>query len=464
LIPVYVGMTNTLHGKISYPHLLRRYKESFIMKYVSLLIFVSCFALYTHSSLAAIEILESYHMAQKNDAAFNSARYEYEAAQTMPAQGLSYLLPSVEAHYMTGNYDTDSPTSGNYSSCSYGATLRQPVFNMARIFEYTQHKVRADLGKAKFTAAESDLIIRTATVYFDVLAARDKLEIVEAEKRAVAEQLEQAKRLFKAGAGTITDIHDALARYNTLLADEIEAKNNININVKAFKRVTGVEPKDLCPLKETIPFSAPSPDDLDGWIEIAKKNNPIIKYYYYNVDFYKQEHRKMTAQYFPNVDIVADHHTSDTIQYYRTEEVTYDSVMVQITLPLFQGGYTRAKTKEAAAKLEQAKADFDGVLSENAQKISEAFLGIKGNMALIQALEFAVQSAEISLQSNKMGLKAGIRTIVDILNAQRQLYHERMSLLKTKYDYIINFLKLKSEAGVLSEEDLAVISEWLQKT
>lgn len=411
-----------------------------------------------------MEILEAYHMAQKNDAAFNSARYEYQAAQTMPAQGLSYLLPSLEAHYTRGKYDTDSPISGDYSSLMYGLTLRQPVFNLGRVFEYTQHKVRADLGKAKFTAAESDLIMRTATVYFDVLAAWDKLEIVEAQKKAVGEQLEQAKKLFNAGVGTLTDVHDALARYNMLLSDEIEAKNNIDIKIKAFKRVVGAEPKEFSRLKETIPLLTPPPDDLDGWIQIAKKNNPIIKYYLYNIDFYKQEHRKMMAQYFPYVDIVADHHTSNTVLDFRTEETTYTSVMAQITLPLFQGGYTMAKTKEATAKLEQAKADLDRVLSENAQKISEAFLGIKGNMALIQALGLAVQSAEISLQSNKMGLKAGIRTIVDVLNAQKQLYDARMSLLKTKYDYIINILKLKSEAGVLSEEDVALISNWLQKT
>jgi outer membrane protein len=345
-----------------------------------------------------------------------------------------------------------------------GITLRQPLFNIPRIFEYTQHRVQADLGKAKFNAAESDLIIRTATVYFDLLAAWDKLEIVLAEKKAVAEQLEQAKRLLHAGAGTITDVHDALARYNALLSDEIEARNNININVKAFKRVTGVEPKDLCRLKETIPLFVPSPDDLEGWIQIAKENNPTIRYYNYNVNFYKQERRKMIAEYLPEVSFVADHHTSDTIEYYKTEEVTYTSVMAQITVPLFQGGYTRAKTKEATAKLEQAKADLNDVLTENAQKISEAFLGIKGNMAMIQALELAVQSAELSLQSTEMGLKAGIRTIVDVLDAQKQLYDEKMSLLKAKYEYIINFLTLKSEGGVLTEEDLVIINNWLQTT
>lgn len=434
------------------------------MKYVRLLLVASTLVLYTDFAWAAMGILEAYHMAQKNDAAFDSARYEYQAAQTMPAQGLSYLLPSVEAHYMTGKYDTDSPTSGDYSSSMRGVTLRQPLLSLPRIFEYTQHRVQADLGKAKFNAAESDLIIRTATVYFDLLAAWDQLEIVLAEKKAVAEQLEQAKRLFHAGAGTITDVHDALARYNGLLSDEIEARNNINVNVKAFKRVTGAEPKDLCRLKETIPLFVPSPDDLEGWIQIAKENNPTIRYYNYNVNYYKQERRKMISEHLPEVSFVADHHTSDTIEYYKTEEVTYTSVMAQITVPLFQGGYTRAKTKEATAKLEQAKADLNDVLTENAQKISEAFLGIKSNMAMIQALELAVESAELSLQSNEMGLKAGIRTIVDVLDAQKQLYDERMSLLKAKYEYIMNLLTLKSEGGVLTEEDLLTISDWLQTT
>ena len=417
------------------------------------------------SSLSAMDLMEAYTGAKKSDPLFGSYVYEHEAARTLSKQGRSSLLPKIQIVGSTSRYEFDTAPAAyqNYNGYSSGINLRQPIFNLPKFYEYRQYNIRETIGDLKFASAEQDLILRVAEAYFNGMAARQLLELIDTEKKAVSEQLEQAKRMFRAGVATITDVHDAEARYDLILSKEVENKYNLEIKIQALKRIVGIEPDGLSFLKEDTPLRVPEPESLEGWIEIGKKHNPILKSYAYKVDNNKEELKKNKGQRLPTVDLVAGYSWTNTIsEYVKTQTIAYRSIGIQVNIPVFSGGYISAKVEESQATFEQTKKEYENALLDDVQKLTEAFLGLKGSIVKIDSLLTAIRSASISLASNKKGLIAGVRTIVDVLNAERELEDVRGKLIQARYDYIMNMVKLKFYAGTLSEEDVLIINQWLQ--
>jgi len=410
-------------------------------------------------------LMEAYTRAKKSDPLFGSYVYEHEAAKTLSKQGRSLLFPLIQASGSMSRYEFDTAPSAyqNFTGFESGITLKQPIFDLSKFYQYRQYKVQETIGDVKFASTEQDLILRVAEAYFNALGASDLLKLVDTEKKALLEQLEQAKRMFQIGTGTITDVHDAEARYDSVLAKEVENKYNLEIKIQALKRLVGTEPDGLSFLQENIPLLAPEPDSREAWIEIAKKQNPLLKSYAYNIDHDKDEVKKNKAGRLPTVDLLAGYTWTNTISgILKSQNIAYKSVGFQVSMPIFTGGYTTAKVNEAQAKLEQTKQKYEDALLDDVQKLTEAFLGLKGSIAKINSLLTAVRSASTSLDSNKKGLIAGVRTIVDVLNADRDLYDIWGKLLQSRYDYIMNTVKLKFYAGTLSEEDVLIINQWLQ--
>jgi outer membrane protein len=444
-------------------HCKRKYRSHF--RLILLLISIILLQPAMPPSLFAMDLMEAYTRAKERDPLFGSSIYEHEAARTLSKQGRSFLLPQIQIGGAISRYDFDTAPSyyNDYTGRSLGISLKQPIFNIPKFYEYRQHNIRETIGDVRFASAEQDLILRVAEAYFNGMATRHSLELIDTEKKAVMEQLEQAKKMFRAGIATITDVHDAEARYDLILSKEVEGKYNLEIKIQAIKRIVGIEPDGLSFLKEDTPLRVPEPESLEGWIEIAKKHNPILKSYTYNVDYYKEEIIKNRGQHLPSVDLVAGYSkTNKSGEYLQTQNLSYTSVGIQVNIPVFSGGYISAKVKESQARFEQAKKEYENALSDNVQKLTEAFLGIKGSIVRINMLLTAIRSASTSLHSNKKGLIAGVRTIVDVLNAERELHDVRGNLLQARYDYIMNILKLKFYAGTLSEEDVLMINQWLQ--
>lgn len=414
-------------------------------------------------SLSAMDLKEAYARAKEQDSLFGSAFYEHEASRTLSKQGRSFLLPQIQASGTLTMYDFyDAPAHYlDYDSKTMGISLRQPIIDLRKFYEYEQYNIREGIGDVKFALAEQNLILRVAEAYFNGLAAGNLIELIDTEKKAVIEQLEQANKMFKAGVATLIDINDAEARYDSVLSQEIEAKNNLEIKLQALKRITGIEPDGLNLLKENIPLSVPEPASLDAWIKKAKENNPVLKYYLYQIDHQEAELNKNMAQHFLTLDLVAGYSNTNTNNLLQTDNISYKTVGIQVNMPIFSSGYASAKVTESKATLKQFKKDYENALSDVTQKLGEAFLGIRGSIARIDALLTAVRSTSASLHSNKMGLNAGIRTTVDVLNAQRELRDVRAKLLQARYDYLLNILKLKFYAGILAADDVFMINQWL---
>ncbi|OPY89577.1 MAG: Outer membrane protein TolC precursor [Syntrophus sp. PtaU1.Bin208] len=230
----------------------------------------------------------------------------------------------------------------------------------------------------------------------------------------------------------------------------------------ALKKMVGMEPQGLNFLMADIPLGISEPQRLENWIEKAKENHPILKSYAYQISYQEAELRKNQGQHWPSLDLVGGYNKTNTNNTVQTNRVAYESVGVQVSLPIFSGGYTTAKVKESRALLGQAKKQYDNALADITQKLSEAFLGIRDNMSKIDALKTAHKSASTSLKSNKMSLLAGVRTTIDVLNAERDLQDVRIRLLQARYECLLNNVRLKAYAGTISEKDLEEINGWLQ--
>lgn len=415
-------------------------------------------------SLYAMDLMEAYNQARQHDPRFGASLYEHEAAKTLPKQGRSLLLPKIEATGSTSQYSYDSAPQyyRDFRSESMNVNLQQPLFSLPRFHEFRQYKIREHIGDVKFVSAEQELMLRVSEAYFNVLAAGDLLDLIDAEKKAIQEQGEQARRMFQAGVATLTDVNDAQARFDSVLAKGIEAKNNLDIKLTAFKRIVGSEPSSLHFLREDVPFGLPGPENIGGWVEMAKQHNPMLKSYAYRIEYQEAELTKFKAQHWPTVDLVGGYGVTNTNDNIETDTISYGFVGVQVNLPIFSGGLTTARVSESLALRAQARKEYENALAEITQELSEAFLGIKGDMARIDALLAAKKSAYTSLISNQKSLIAGVRTTIDVLNAERELQNVRANLLKARYNCLSNIIKLKASAGTLSADDLLTINSWLQ--
>ncbi|MGD9819731.1 MAG: TolC family outer membrane protein [Desulfomonilaceae bacterium] len=416
------------------------------------------------ASLYAMDLLEAYGQARRHDPLFGASFYEHEAAKTSSQQGRSLLLPKISASGSASiiDYQTGPPQYQDYTGESVGINLQQPLFNLARFHEYRQYEIRGESGDVRFVSAEQDLMLRVCTTYFEVLAAGYLLDLIEVEKKAVSEQGEQARLMFQKGVSTITDVHDAEARLDEVFAREIEAQNNLDIKMLAFKKIVGTKPSSLNILKEDFPFGFPGPENLEAWIEKAKKYQPVLKFYAYKIDYQLSELKKNKAQHLPTVDLVGGYKSTNSNNEIETSDHSYSFVGVQVNLPLFSGGYTTAKVAESEAVLEQSRKQYENALAGITEEVSEAFLGIKGNMARIEALLKAKKSASTSVISNRKSLNAGIRTTIDVLNAEKELQNVKVNLLQARYNCLLSMIKLKASAGLLSDEYLLTINSWLQ--
>ena len=302
-------------------------------------------------SLFAMDLREAYTRAKEHDPLFGSAFYEHEASRTLSKQGRSFLLPQVQASGSLTRYYFNNPPKYylDYDAQSMGISVRQSIVDLRKYYEYRQYNIRVGIGDVRFASAEQNLILRVAEAYFNGLAAGNLIGLIDMEKKAVIEQLERSKKMFRAGVATLADIDDAEARHDSVLSQEIEAKNNLDIKLQALKRIVGIEPDGLNLLKEDMPLSVPEPASLDGWIEMAKKNNPVLKSYVYQIEHQEAEVDKNKGQHFPTIDLVAGYQNTNTNNYVKTEELAYGSVGLQLTLPIFSGGYTSAKVLESQA-------------------------------------------------------------------------------------------------------------------
>ncbi|HZW26156.1 MAG TPA: TolC family outer membrane protein [Gallionella sp.] len=420
----------------------------------------------------AADLLETFRAAQANDPVFAAARATLQAGQEKLPQGRSLLLPSVSVSANSTFNDQNvrylGPTAfpaGNqrYNSNGYSVNLTQPLFRLQNWTAYTEAELQVAQAEAQFKLAEQDLILRVAQAYFDVLIAQDSVQLAGAQKTAITEQLEQAKRNFEVGSATITDTHEAQARYDLTVAQEIAAQNDLEIKRRALQQLINEMPKNIQHLGKGFKMESPQPADMEQWVNDAQLNNPQLAVAKAAAEIAEKEVTRNRGGHLPTVDLVASYAKSNANggNFGVGSEVTGKSVGVQLNMPLYQGGAVSSRLREAEANRERAKEELENARRTVATQTRQAYLGVVSGIARVKALQQALTSSESVLEASKLGQEVGVRTNLDVLNAQQQLYATRRDLYQAEYSYLVSQLRLKAASGSLGEEDLAKVNRAL---
>ncbi|MGN6702504.1 MAG: TolC family outer membrane protein [Burkholderiaceae bacterium] len=416
------------------------------------------------SALAA-DLLQVYRQALAADPVFASARAARLAGSEKPVQGLANLLPTIGANgsVSRGRQDTSRGDFG-YRNDGYTLSLSQPLFRLANWALYQEGKLQEAASEAQFSQAKQDLILRVAQAYFDVLAAQDALLFIEAQQKAITEQLASAKRNFEVGTATITDTNEAQARFDLATAQAIAARNDLDVKTAALEQIVGDAPGALAKLRSDVKLPAPVPADLSQWTDSAQRDNYGVIGRQIALDIAHQEIRRNRAAGTPTVDLVATRsHSNQSGATLNTINGTADNnaVAVQWAIPLFAGFGIESRVREAVALEDQARADLETFRRTAIQNARQSFFGVNNGLAQVRALEAAEVSSLSALESNRLGYEVGVRINIDVLNAQQQLFSTRRDLARARYDTLLNGLKLKAAAGTLDEADVVQLNALL---
>ncbi len=416
-----------------------------------------------------LNLLEAYQQALGYDARLRATQADNKAYKEEISKARAQFRPNVRLNAARGRNATEHAYLGRYGRPDYyntvnmGVSVRQPLFNLTSDSEYKQAKAVAAKSDAELHKEEASLIVRITEAYCNALYADDNLEFSQAQLKAAREQLQQAKRRFEKGFGTITEISEAQAAYDTALADELEIVNSVEFSRRELEHLTGEYPRELCKLLPAkLVLTPPEFDGVQHWIELALEGNQDILGAQQEIQVARREIEKQRAARYPTFDLLLGKNYSESENNYSIGSIynTY-SLTVQMSMPLYSGGYVSASVRQAQARWQKAQEQLNmqerGAQSDTRKYYNSVVVAI----AQVKAYEQAVRSHEIALTGTKKGFEAGLRSNVDVLDAQQKLLAARRNLAKSRYQYILNGLLLKQSAGILAPGDIEELNGWL---
>jgi outer membrane protein len=419
------------------------------------------------SAVYAQDLLEVYELALQNDPVLKQANASQLAVGESKDQSIANFLPNVSA---TGNSTVNRLNNKrftyqgagiqNYSDNYFNVNLTQPLFHWEHWIQLSQSDNQIAQAEADYQAELQKLMVKVAEAYFNVLSAEDNLEFSRSEKQAIARQLDQAKQQFAIGVIGITESQQAQAAFDTATANEIEAANNVDNQKEALAEIIGEQDLALNALGEKIPLARPEPDDISVWSSSAEVGNFSIISAFNQMEFARKSIDLQRNGHLPKLDLTASVGEYDTNSNFGLRGST-EVVGLRLNVPLFEGGAVNSRTREAGYKYEQAKEQLTAAKRAVNRQVKDAYRGVTTSISRVEALKTAVSSAEVSLQSTEAGFEVGVRTLVEVLDEQRNLYRAKRDYSRTRYDYLLNTLKLKQASSSLGQTDMEQINRLL---
>lgn len=447
----------------------------------------------------ADDLIEIYRQALKSDPTFKTAEAQYLATREVFPISQAALLPSIvfssaitKQHVNPSGESTEggfslgqfpqlnalaqaagiNPTTvlNNGQSEPYYNTVEnfslsatQAIFNYANWMTVRNALATVKQAEATYFAAAQDLMVRTATAYFNVLLAYYNLTTVQSQKQALSKQLEQTEQQFKVGLIAITGVEQTKASYDAIVAQEISAKVNVAFQLEQLRAITGVLYPSLATFGKDVPLVHPVPDDINRWVDVSIRQNYTLVAANFAVVAARENVKVIAAQHLPVVNATAGFQQFDNSNLSGSGTFNQGIATVGVTLnmPVYQGGLITAQTRQASYQFAQAAATREQTYRTTMLTTRQAFLGVISGISKVIADKQAVVSNTSALEATQAGYTVGTQTIVDVLTQQSNLFQAQLTLVQDQYNYIISTLQLKQAAGTLSADDLAVINCWL---
>jgi len=430
---------------------------------------VGIFLLATYlGSAHSQDLIDTYQLAIENDPILKQAFLTQYSVGETKSQSIAKMLPTISVDGNTSwnrfnNTKQNFQSAGTQKFWDHGFTVNfsQPVFHWEHWVELDQSSNRIAKAEADFQAEKQILMVKVVEAYFNILAAQDSLEFSISELEAINKQLEQAQQRFDVGLIAITDVYEAQAGYDQARANKIEAENEVDDSKEALIEIIGESDLNLLTLSKNIELTPPTPNNISEWAKIAETNNLQIISALNQAEVSRKNISLQQSGHLPTLDIVANYGVQDVNSSFGSRGDN-QSVGLQLNIPLFQGGIVSSRSKQAQYDFEISKEALTATKRQVKKELRNAFRDMNSSISRVHALKAAVTSAESSLEATLAGSEVGTRTMVDVLAEQRNLYRAKRDHSRTRYDYLINGIKLKQTTSNLTEQDLTLINQYLE--
>jgi len=427
-------------------------------------------------STVKTDLVSVYQEAVDNNADLAAARADYGARREVVPQARAGLLPnlSADAEMLNTRTKLDEPSiTSNRSGNSWSATLAQPIFRADRWFQLQAAEAVNEQAALELSATEQNLILQTAQSYFAVLRAQDNLAATKAEEAAFKRQLDQSNERFDVGLSDKTDVLQSQASYDTARANRIIAERQVQDAFEALVTLTNREYTSIQGVVHTLPVQVPTPNDAKAWVETAGRQNLNLLATNYAVSAAEETLRQRKAGHAPTLDAVAKYQKGDNDSLGFTNpapqqnvryggDVEQTSVGLQLNIPIYSGGLTSSQVREAYQRLSQSEQQRESLRRQVVENTRNLHRAVNTDVEQVQARKQSIISNQSALEATEIGYQVGTRNIVDVLDAQRQLYTSVRDYNNSRYDYILDNLSLKQAAGTLSPQDLQDLKRYLK--
>jgi outer membrane protein len=420
-------------------------------------------------------LMDIYNLALAHDPTLASALNANKASQELIEQAKALYRPVVNFSAEANAAQADVNYKGrgipfpngvrSYEGYQVGVEARQPLFRKENLVQMEQLRTQVSQADKQLHLTLQNLMLRTAQSYFDTLIAQDKLDLIRAQKAAILSQLDQAKTNFEVGSATITDSNEAQARFDLIVAQEIAAQNAFEIAKRSLQAIIGEMPHSLAKVRADLkPNALKQP--LDEWLKVAADSNLSIQIQQDVATLSSQEIERNQAAHLPTVDAVASYTqtSANGSNFGFGSDINTGTIGVELNLPLYQGGATSSRVRQAVLNKQKALDDVELARRQTELDTQTAYLNLNSSIAQVNAYQQALISSQSQLDSTQTGYEAGIRTSVDVLNAQQQLFSAKRDLLAARYEYLLNIIRLKAAVGVIGDGDLADVNLQLEKS
>ena len=416
----------------------------------------------------ATDLMQIFAEAQQQDAQLRAAHAQLQAELEAVPQSRALLLPDISISANTATLDREFSGGSNndleerFNTNGYSARLVQPLFRADRWYQLLAAQESSQQALAEYRNAEQELIIRVAEAYFNILRAEDNLSSAVAAETAFKRQLEQTQERFDVGLIAVTDVHEAQAIYDLSRVTRITQEEERDNSFTALETLTNQRYGDINTLDKGMPINGPDPVALQEWINLALDNNIALDATRHLVAAAKHEVKRQKSAHLPTLDAVASYsHNEEGGISFLGNESDIENYALELNIPIFQGGGTRSRVREAHHRLTQAKENYENQYRLVKQDIQRQHRTVNSDVLRVKARQLALKSSQSALEATEGGYEVGTRNIVDVLQVRNNLFEAQRDYYNAIYDYILNSLQLKRIAGTLKVEDLESFNQWL---
>lgn len=430
----------------------------------------------------ANNLQESYELALKHEASLKSAHANFKAQQEVEKSAVAALLPQISVGANISRTDSDqkeisainqqrTARDQNITSRNWNLTLDQQLINMASWYNYKSGKLISQKATADYISQQQNLMVKVAEAYFNVLRAQDNLQAAKSEETALNRQFEQTQERFEVGLIAITDVHESRAALDNSRVLSLSFQDQLGIALEELYILTGVKYDQIWTLKKNFPITSPDPSDQQAWVDAALANNPMLKSANLQSAAANETARAKKMQLMPSLSARINVQNSDTDGNFKQAGTRFDidnesdqnTVSLNLNAPIFLGGYNHSQRRQAYHQAHASKYHALDMQRQIIKNIRSLHLAATTDVKRVAARDRGIISTMSALEATQAGYEVGTRNIVDVLQSQRSLYAALRDHANARYDYVLNMLRLKQQAGTLNPEDLNSLNKWLEQ-